>query len=139
MSRRTGAPRLRRTWPQRSLIIFNVFCILVALAGAGSLAYAKRKVNEIQRVELANIDGFQPGEELTSDEPRNFLIVGADSDDGLEAGDAASSGRDSVTGIRSDTIMVVRIDPKTNEAKVLSFPRDLWVDIPGNSSSRINA
>ena len=25
---------------------------------------------------------------------------------------------------------------QTNEAKVLSFPRDLWVDIPGNSSSR---
>ncbi|WP_426573322.1 LCP family protein [Aquihabitans sp. McL0605] len=138
MSKRTRPRRPHRTWPQRTLIIFNVICISAALFGAGSLAYAKRKVNQIERVELAG-PGFVSGDDVGSDEPRNFLIVGADSDDGLKAGDAATAGREKVTGIRSDTIMVVRIDPKTNQAKVLSFPRDLWVDIPGNSKSRINA
>ena len=138
MSRRSRARRPHRTWPQRLLITFNVCCIVVALVAAGSLAYAKRKVGQIDRYELTNLnDPTSPG--FDSDQPRNFLLVGADSDDGLAPDDPASAGRGNVGGIRSDTIMVVRVDPKTNEAKVLSFPRDLWVDIPGSGKNRINA
>ena len=137
MSRRTGAPRLHRTWPQRGLITFNVMCIVVALVAAGSLGYAKRKVGEIDRVVIGTND-FQGSANL-GDKPRNFLIVGADTGDGLSAGDPALAGRDKVGGVRSDTIMVVRIDPKSNQAKILSFPRDLWVDIPGESRNRINS
>jgi LCP family protein required for cell wall assembly len=138
MSRRNRARRPHRTWPQRFLITFNCCMIVVALVGAGSLAYAKRKVGEIDRYKLSNIsDPTSPG--FDSDQPRNFLLVGADSADGLQAGDQALAGRDEVGGIRSDTIMVVRVDPKTNEAKVLSFPRDLWVDVPGLGKGRINS
>ena len=138
MSRRTRARRPHRTWPQRLLISFNCLCIIAALVGAGSLAYAKRKVSQIDRYELSNInDPTSPG--FDSDQPRNFLLVGADSDDGLAADDPARAGRGDVGGIRSDTIMVVRVDPKTNDAKVVSFPRDLWVDIPGLGKGRINS
>ena len=138
MSRRTRARRPHRTWPQRLLISFNVCCIVAALVGAGTLAYAKRKVGEIDRYRLSNLyDDTSPG--FDSDQPRNFLLVGADSDDGLAENDPARAGRGEVGGIRSDTIMVVRVDPKTNEAKVLSFPRDLWVDIPGSGKGRINS
>ena len=77
-----GGPRLRRTWPQRLLITFNVMCILGALAGAGSLAYAKRTVGELTRVRLDSIKSLD--EQGLGDQPRNFLIVGADRDDGLE-------------------------------------------------------
>lgn len=112
--------------------------VVVALVGAGSLAYAKRKVNQIDRYELSRIqDPTSPG--FDSDQPRNFLLVGADSDDGLAVDDPARAGRGDVGGIRSDTIMVVRVDPKTNDAKVLSFPRDLWVDVPGLGKNRINS
>ncbi|HWJ98946.1 MAG TPA: LCP family protein [Acidimicrobiales bacterium] len=138
MSRRKRARRPHRTWPQRLLITFNCCMVIVALVGAGSLAYAKRKVSQIDRYELTNInDPTSPG--FDSDQPRNFLLVGADSDDGLAADDPARAGRGDVGGIRSDTIMVVRVDPKTNEAKVLSFPRDLWVDVPGFGKGRINS
>jgi LCP family protein required for cell wall assembly len=42
-------------------------------------------------------------------------------------------------GERADTIMVLRLDPSTNAAAVLSFPRDLWVKIGGKSTrGRIN-
>jgi len=137
MSRRSRSVGLRRTWPQRFLIIFNVGCILVAVVGAGSLAYAKRKVSEIPRVQVDSIADVGSG--TIGDEPRNFLIVGTDDDDGLDVSDPARAGRDGIVGgTRSDTIMVVRLDPKTNQAKVLSFPRDLWVDIPGSSAGRIN-
>ena len=40
MTKRSEGPRVRRTWPQRLLISFNVCCILAALVGAGTLAYA---------------------------------------------------------------------------------------------------
>ena len=39
---------------------------------------------------------------------------------------------------RTDTIIVVRVDPATNSASMLSIPRDLWVPIPGYGENRIN-
>jgi LCP family protein required for cell wall assembly len=40
---------------------------------------------------------------------------------------------------RSDTLMLVRIDPRTHLISLLSLPRDLWVDIPGHGQDKINA
>ena len=40
---------------------------------------------------------------------------------------------------RSDVIMLVHTDPKLQKAIVLSFPRDLWVNIPGMGMDKINA
>lgn len=40
---------------------------------------------------------------------------------------------------RSDAIMVVRLDPARQRVALLSFPRDLIVNIPGYGLSRINA
>lgn len=39
---------------------------------------------------------------------------------------------------RTDTILIVSIDPVTKAAGVLSLPRDLWVNIPGYGFERIN-
>ncbi len=39
----------------------------------------------------------------------------------------------------SDTIMLVSIDPVNSQATLLSIPRDLWVQIPGYGSQKINA
>ena len=39
---------------------------------------------------------------------------------------------------RTDTILIVSIDPVTKSAGVLSLPRDLWVNIPGYGFERIN-
>ncbi len=39
---------------------------------------------------------------------------------------------------RTDTMILVSIDPKTNTAAMLSIPRDLWVTIPGFGENRIN-
>ena len=42
-------------------------------------------------------------------------------------------------GQRSDTIMVLRVDPGAEQAAILSFPRDLWVQIADTGrSDRIN-
>ncbi|MDF1514745.1 MAG: LCP family protein [Anaerolineae bacterium] len=39
---------------------------------------------------------------------------------------------------RTDTLMLLTLDPVTKEAGVLSIPRDLWVPIPGYNDGRIN-
>ena len=60
--------------------------------------------------------------------PVNILVLGSDRRAKL-AGDKG----------RSDTIMLVRIDPRTRSISMLSIPRDLRVEIPGWGLDRINA
>lgn len=71
----------------------------------------------------------------------NFLLIGSDIRPKNEsAADAASFGdANSQTGQRSDTIMVVHVDPSAKHILLVSFPRDLLVDIPGVGRSKINA
>ena len=39
---------------------------------------------------------------------------------------------------RTDTMILVTVDPNTNNAGMLSIPRDLWVSIPGYDEDRVN-
>ncbi|MCU1375613.1 MAG: transcriptional attenuator, LytR family, partial [Actinomycetia bacterium] len=54
--------------------------------------------------------------------------------------DAQSFGNQSDTGgQRADTIILVRVDPRTRRAAMVSFPRDLWIPIaPDGHKQRIN-
>jgi LCP family protein required for cell wall assembly len=73
---------------------------------------------------------------------QNFLITGADNNACIDPNSpyAAAFGDRQTMGERSDTIMLMRVDPQQHLAAVLSFPRDLWVTIPGRGSpSRINS
>ena len=70
----------------------------------------------------------------------NFLITGSDNNACIDPNSpyaGAVTNRESI-GNRSDTIMVLRLDPTTKAAAILSFQRDLWVDIPGRADGRIN-
>jgi LCP family protein required for cell wall assembly len=73
---------------------------------------------------------------------RNFLLTGSDNGACPDKGDGTAGGigdRESF-GERSDTIMVLRVDPTINDVAVLSFPRDLWVNIAGTTrQARINS
>jgi LCP family protein required for cell wall assembly len=41
-------------------------------------------------------------------------------------------------GFRTDTMLLVAMNTKTSEFHMLSFPRDLWVNIPGVGPQRLN-
>ncbi|CAN5691427.1 MAG: LCP family protein [Ilumatobacteraceae bacterium] len=74
---------------------------------------------------------------------KNFLITGADNGacidpDSPYAGAFGTEGEDRV-GERSDTIMVLRVDPAASRVAVLSFPRDLYVRLPSGNRGRINS
>ena len=43
---------------------------------------------------------------------------------------------ETISGTRSDTIMIASIDPVTKSAALVSLPRDLWVSIPGYGQQR---
>jgi LCP family protein required for cell wall assembly len=71
---------------------------------------------------------------------KNFLITGSDNGACPDPDSANPVDNRDTLGERSDTIMVMRVDPSTSRAAVLSFPRDLWVKIAGtNGRNRINA
>jgi LCP family protein required for cell wall assembly len=72
---------------------------------------------------------------------KNFLITGADNNACIDPDSpfAGAFGDRETMGERSDTIMLMRVDPSTHRAAVLSFPRDLWVQIADrNAPNRIN-
>jgi LCP family protein required for cell wall assembly len=70
----------------------------------------------------------------------NYLLLGSDSRAGLSREEQIQFGTDEDIGgeSRSDTIILVHTDPDQREATFLSFPRDLWVEIPGVGMGRIN-
>jgi LCP family protein required for cell wall assembly len=73
---------------------------------------------------------------------KNFLITGADNNACIDPDSpyAGAFGDRENMGERSDTVMVMRVDPANKRAAVLSFPRDLWVQIANSGrKSRINS
>jgi len=48
------------------------------------------------------------------------------------------TGVDEQGPFRTDTMMVISVDPVRKSAAILSIPRDLWVQIPGFQPGRIN-
>ncbi len=62
-------------------------------------------------------------------EPFYVLLIGSDK---REDGDDAD-------GARSDTNIVVRVDPINNQATLVSIPRDTMIDIDGYGTNKFNA
>ncbi len=72
--------------------------------------------------------------------PRNVLLLGSDTRAGLsEEQQAAFGTEETVEGERSDTIILLHIDPRREKAVVVHLPRDLRVRIPGHGIDKINA
>lgn len=115
---------------------------VVALLTACTVGYFNWRLGQIDRIDLG-LAGGEPGG------PENYLIVGSDSRSGISSDDVdAGAFLDDPqyqadpdgSGRRSDTIMIMRIDPSTKAAQLLSFPRDLYVPIAGTDySDKINA
>jgi LCP family protein required for cell wall assembly len=108
---------------------------VAALVTALALGYLDRSVAEIPRVRLgASLRNGGSGPAAGG--PENYLIAGVDSAAGLAPNDPVRAGRENVAGLRSDTMMLLRIDPRSRTAALLSLPRDLWVKIAGTGDQR---
>src|SRR3990172_10442764 len=117
-------------WLKVTILTFLVMANLVALGLFWALNTGQNLLSGADTDEEVVDALTRPmGDALT------FLVVGSDSREGLENlenfGDFG--------GARGDVIMLVRVDPVNSEARMLSIPRDLWVDIPGQGKGKINS
>jgi polyisoprenyl-teichoic acid--peptidoglycan teichoic acid transferase len=126
-----STPKRRRLLPP---ILIAVAVLLVAAMGTGLLVYKAtidRSLTEnLNRgVELpADESSARPPKEVQETGTLNYVLLGSDSRDPGNEGNG-----------RSDTILLVHLNAKRNKAYIISFPRDMYVNIPGYGKNKINA
>jgi LCP family protein required for cell wall assembly len=126
---------IKRRRRRRRHIVIAVIVLLcvINISVGGVYAYFRWRLGQIGRVTAPTLD------EATG-ETMNVLLVGSDSRARLTGEEAAQAGKGQVTGERTDTIMVVHIDPRSKRAVLVSIPRDLYLPIAGtNRSDRVNS
>lgn len=127
-ARRSGWATLRTVF---AWLLVALLVVVGSIAG-GAYLWFHESVAEVVastpdvKVAAKRLDVALPGQ------PATALVVGYDQRAGDQAGVQS----------RSDTVMLVRADPETKSISLLSFPRDLFVEVvcPGKPSfnARIN-
>jgi LCP family protein required for cell wall assembly len=115
-----------------------VLCVVLTAGGiAGAYWFANDKWDAVTNARIED----KVFSKVEKGKPANFLIIGSDTRAFVKnATDAQHFGTGQEEGgQRSDTIMVAHIDPDSNTGMLVSFPRDLVVDVPGVGRTRINA
>jgi LCP family protein required for cell wall assembly len=107
--------------------------VLIVFAAAGATAVAA--FHEIDKV----VDALELGPELNlghelaqtdPGEPQTLMLLGSDR--------RPRNNLEGAAGARSDTIMLIRLDPDKEAIAIMSLPRDLKVEIPGRGVDKIN-
>ena len=123
-----GQPRRSgRRWPKRLAIGACSLLLVLVLLVVGLFVYARYTYDKLHKAKVAGLISPLPGQ------PFDVLLVGSDTrafvDNAAQA--AAYGSKQTQTGQRSDVIIIARIVPATRQVRLLSIPRDTWVDIPG--------
>ncbi|MDR4168536.1 polyisoprenyl-teichoic acid--peptidoglycan teichoic acid transferase TagU [Bacillus nitratireducens] len=107
-------------------ILFWILGIIgVLIIGGGVYAYnvyskVSNTLNEVHKP-LKRDQGNKQEEKINKSEPVSILLLGAD-----ERGEDKG---------RSDSLMVITLNPKNNSMKTLSIPRDTYTEIVGKGKS----
>ena len=130
-----GKLRIRRTWPQRLLIIASLGLIGSALAASWFVRNLYVGVAEIGRIQFT---GDLLLTETDPTEPVNFLVIGVDSALGIDPDDPVHHDRryDDRGTHNADSISLIRFDPVARQVWLLSIPRDLEVADPKTGQRR---
>lgn len=107
-----------KKWKWIVLTLTGICLLLLFRSGGYVYHKASQTLKEVQVPVKASVETEKTVEQKKG---LSFLLLGIDQ-------------RKNETG-RSDTIIVVTIDPKTNTSQMISIPRDLKTDIIGNGSN----
>jgi len=125
----------RRRWPRVLLAVAVLLVVAVGAAGVYAWRVDRSVTSNITRgIELPGETPSGSGESARpSSAPRetgslNYVLLGSDSRDPADDSEG-----------RSDSLMVVHLDKARNKAYIVSFPRDMYVAIPGYGRNKINA
>jgi LCP family protein required for cell wall assembly len=118
------------TWDmwKRFLVGGVLVVLLTATAVASGVLLQVHDTIQVFQHESTPIPGIKNElDKVDPGGPQTILVLGSD-------------GRYGEKGlpVRSDTILVVRLDPDKNATAVMSIPRDLKVTIPGHGIGKIN-
>jgi polyisoprenyl-teichoic acid--peptidoglycan teichoic acid transferase len=121
---------------RRSSVVkrFLIGAALVVFAAASATAVAA--FHEVDKVvnALKSNPRLALGQDLTpssAGEPQTLMLLGSDKR-------PKNSPDPQAEGARSDTIMLVRLDPSKKAIALMSLPRDLRVTIPGHGIAKLN-
>ena len=134
----------RHSGKQRIFVFFNIALAAVTILAGSGLFYANWKLGNRQVVAIDTTNNSDGDLNLPEGDrtAKNFLITGSDNNACISKDSPfyGGFGKRSAYGSRSDSLMIVRVNPIDNQAAILSFPRDMWVKQAGSSrSNRINA
>jgi LCP family protein required for cell wall assembly len=104
-------------------VLLVVWAIASYLAVRSGVADANDRLDNPTRAALTPQDG------LLLSNPTTILLLGTDH----------ANRADRASARRSDSILLVRTDPKRGRLALLSIPRDLRVDVPGLGATKINS
>lgn len=116
----TRRKRKKRLRVSRVVFVLLAFILLIS----GVYSWIQYSIG----YKLANVEQHPPieftGDKLQAGERENILVLGVD-----------SRGEDQS---RTDTMMLVSWDKEKNDVKIISFMRDIYADIPGYKSYKLN-
>lgn len=120
--------RRRRWWLWIALTVVGLLLFAVAWGALGYLSFARGVEKANARLPAAAAAELADRGSSLLSEPTTILVMGTD-------GGRAAGREDSQ---RSDSLLLLRTDPKRNRLSYLSIPRDLRVEVPGYGTEKIN-
>jgi polyisoprenyl-teichoic acid--peptidoglycan teichoic acid transferase len=114
-------------------LLLGGFLVVFAAAAATAVAAFHEVDKVVSALELGT--ELKLGKNTLADsdpgQPQTLLILGSDR--------RPKTNGEGASGARSDTIMLVRLNPDKKATAIMSLPRDLKVHIPGHGVDKINA
>jgi LCP family protein required for cell wall assembly len=125
----TEPPKKKRYWWRFSLATLIIVTVTAAATSSAVLLYINSIAKALGHNHHVKVEVEEELElEVDGGEPETILILGSDKrpEFGEEFG-------------RSDTTILLRLDPEKSLISVISIPRDLETEIPGYGTDKFNA
>jgi LCP family protein required for cell wall assembly len=123
------APKPKRYWLRFSLASILIVAVSAAATTTAILVYLDSVAEALSDNGRFNGKVERFLSKVNGGEPENILILGSDKRAGVEFEEDPG---------RSDTTILLRLDPEKGAIAVMSIPRDLKVEIPGYGTGKFN-